>query len=86
MDMNPNHNSQMRFEDLLRSPQFKRALFEVQKQECERWLALGGSGFRGGCDYILCYTNYNGLCGKCFAENAGCPKNLLDFPPGICYT
>ena len=25
------------------------------------------------CDYLICCTNYNGLCDECFAENGMCP-------------
>jgi len=38
------------------------------------------------CDFLICCTNYNGLCDQCFIENGVCPKNYLDFPRGICYT
>ena len=24
------------------------------------------------CDYLICCTNADGLCGKCFAENGAC--------------
>ena len=33
------------------------------------------------CDYLLCCTNCDGLCDKCFAEHRGCPLNIIP-PPG----
>ena len=27
------------------------------------------------CDFLICCTNFRGLCDKCFAENGGCCIN-----------
>lgn len=29
------------------------------------------------CDYLICRTNYNGLCDKCFEENGACEGALF---------
>jgi len=36
----PSKNGKLRMEEILRSPQFKQALFDVQVEECERYLAM----------------------------------------------
>ena len=63
-------------------------------QECECQLIPGNGGLDcpgsgeccDECDYLICCTDYNGLCSQCFAENGKCsiaaPQILfLDNPP-----
>jgi len=42
MDITPSPGSsgKLRMEAILRSPQFRQALFEAQAEECERYLAM----------------------------------------------
>ncbi len=33
------------------------------------------------CDYLICCTNFNGLCDRCFEENNLCPE--IEKKPGV---
>jgi len=90
----------MTLEEVLRSPQFKQALFDVQTAACERlWAEMqqdevpltpgnngqncrGNSKYCDECDYLICCTNYNGLCDKCLKENGTCQLAKSDPPTG----
>jgi len=80
----------MTLEDLLRSPQFRQALFEVQTAESERlwaetqqdkFMLITGHcnanrGFCNECDYLIYCTNHNHLC---LAENGACKIEARHF-------
>jgi len=80
MDTIPNQNNWSSLDDLLNSPLFKQVLYDIQKEERERLLVPGDRGRRcpsnpaccDECDYLMCCTNDDGFCDKCFAENGFC--------------
>jgi len=80
------------FENLLRSPEFRQALFDVQKER-GRLLVPGNEGLYcpgnwelcDECDYLICCTKDDdrlsgNICGECFEQNGECPLNLIPPP------